>query len=538
MENGLVSKAQQNQALGLSTFAFTVCFAVWTIFAIIGIQIKGDLGLTETEFGLLVGTPILTGSLVRVFLGIWTDQYGGRLVFPLTMLASAASTFLLSYADSYLLMLAALGLGIAGGGFAVGVAYVAKWFRRKRGTALGFFGMGNVGAAVTKFVAPFVMVAMGWKTVAQVWAAALAVMAVLFFLFAKDDPDLAARKQSGSKPKSLAEQLEPLKHQQVWRFSVYYFFVFGAFVALALWLPRYLIGVYGVDVKTPACSAPPSRSRPACSAPMAGSFGQIGARRIMYWTFGVSVLCLFMLLSADRLCHPRDQGRHPVLHLDEPGALRDDGVRAGLLHVAGQGGGLQAHPGLLPGSCRLGRRAGRPGGRPGRLHPADRVRRAQRPHRHLDELLHGCCSHWSRSLCLDASGDPADGTEARGVDARSLPHFRKWPSCTSTKAAGRDAGDRRLAPGRPGVLATQGAASRGATSGSRSPPAACLLGLDGLVDGRRETAAGRLPTSPPTSSSGWRPCRGFRAPPCGYSTASWCRSSAGGCGPPCPPHHC
>ena len=127
MENGLVSKAQQNQVLGLSTFAFTVCFAVWTIFAIIGLEIKAELGLNDTQFGLLVGTPILTGSLVRVFLGIWTDQYGGRLVFPLTMLASAASTFLLSYADTYILMLvAALGLGLAGGGFAVGVAYVSK----------------------------------------------------------------------------------------------------------------------------------------------------------------------------------------------------------------------------------------------------------------------------------------------------------------------------------------------------------------------------------------------------------------------------
>ena len=194
---------------------------------------------------------ILTGSLSRVLLGIWADQYGGRLVFPLTMLASALSTFLLSFADSYgLMLLAALGLGLAGGGFAVGVAYVSHWYpQENQGTALGFFGMGNVGAAVTKFLAPWVMVAMGWTVVAQVWAAALAITAVLFFLFAKDDPSLAARRKSGEKPRPLAEQLEPLRHQQVWRFSLYYFFVFGAFVALALWLPKYLIGVYGVDVK-------------------------------------------------------------------------------------------------------------------------------------------------------------------------------------------------------------------------------------------------------------------------------------------------
>ena len=70
-----VTSVEQNRALGLSTFAFTICFAVWTIFAIIGIEIKAELGLSDTQFGLLVGTPILTGSLTRLLLGVWTDQY-------------------------------------------------------------------------------------------------------------------------------------------------------------------------------------------------------------------------------------------------------------------------------------------------------------------------------------------------------------------------------------------------------------------------------------------------------------------------------
>ena len=293
-----IPKVDQDRALGLSTFAFTICFAVWTIFAIIGIQIKADLGLSDTQFGLLVGTPILTGSLVRLFLGMWTDQHGGRLVFPATMLASAASTFLLSYAHTFpMMLLAALGVGLAGGGFAVGVAYVSKWYpQEKQGTALGIFGMGNVGAAVTKFAAPFVMVSMGWVAVAQIWAAALAGIAVIFFLFSKDDPEFAARKLSGAKPKSLREQLEPLKNQQIWRFSLYYFFVFGAFVALALWLPMYLMGVYGVDVKTAGMLA----ATFSLSASLFRAYGGVlsdkyGARKIMYVTFGVSLLCLFML---------------------------------------------------------------------------------------------------------------------------------------------------------------------------------------------------------------------------------------------------
>ena len=123
------SVAGQSRALWMSTIAFTVCFAVWTIFAIIGIQIKQQLGLNETEFGLLVGTPILTGSLIRLALGIWTDQYGGRLVYTVTMLAAAVATFLLAYAHTYpQVLVAALGVGIAGGSFAVGIAYVSRWY--------------------------------------------------------------------------------------------------------------------------------------------------------------------------------------------------------------------------------------------------------------------------------------------------------------------------------------------------------------------------------------------------------------------------
>jgi NNP family nitrate/nitrite transporter-like MFS transporter len=302
------TSGQQNNALTLSTLAFTVCFAVWTIFAIIGIEIKAELGLNDTQFGLLVGTPILTGSLVRVMLGIWTDQYGGRLVMPLTMLASAAATALLAIADSYILMLiAALGLGIAGGGFAVGIAYVSKFYPpEKQGTALGIFGMGNVGAAVTKFAAPFVMVAMGWQAVALIWAAGLAITAVLFYLFARNDPAFEARRAAGVKPRTLAEQLEPLRHQQVWRFSLYYFFVFGAFVALALWMPNYLVGVYGVDIKVAGMLA----ATFSLSASLFRAYGgmlsdRYGARKVMYATFGVSLVCLFMLAypSTDYVIH-------------------------------------------------------------------------------------------------------------------------------------------------------------------------------------------------------------------------------------------
>ena len=198
MEQVTLEKRARYRALGLSTFAFTVCFAVWTIFSIIGVKIKAELGLSETQFGLLIATPVLTGSISRVILGIWTEQYGGRLVFPIQMLAAAAATFLLAQADSYATFLAAaLGVGLAGGGFIVGTTYVSHWFPMSaQGTALGIFGMGNMGSAVTTFGAPFLIMAMGWERTAQVYAIVLAVTAVIFFVFAKNDPAHEARRRT------------------------------------------------------------------------------------------------------------------------------------------------------------------------------------------------------------------------------------------------------------------------------------------------------------------------------------------------------
>ncbi|MCC6171837.1 MAG: NarK/NasA family nitrate transporter [Gammaproteobacteria bacterium] len=290
--------AGQQRALWASTFAFTICFAVWTIFSIIGLQIKKDLGLNDTQFGLLVATPILSGSLIRLALGIWTDQIGGRIVFTAVMLSAALATWFLTTMTSYQgYLLAALLVGIAGGSFAVGIAYVSKWFpEQKQGTVLGIFGAGNVGAAVTKLAAPLVMVAYGWHAVAKIWAAVLAVTAVIYFLVTKDDPELARRRASGVKPESFAKQLAPLRNQQVWRFSLYYFFVFGAFVALSLWLPRYLVGAYKMDIATAGVIAA-FYSIPASLFRIVGGWlsDRIGARKVMYWTFSVSVICTFLL---------------------------------------------------------------------------------------------------------------------------------------------------------------------------------------------------------------------------------------------------
>ena len=291
-------KTDQTRALALSTISFTVCFSIWTIFSILGVQIKQDLALNDTQFGLLVATPILTGALSRLILGIWTDQYGGRIVMTLTMLLSAISTYLLSSVKTYeMFLVAALGVGLAGGAFAVGITYISTWYEKeKQGTALGIFGVGNVGAAITNFGAPFIMLALGWDGLVKTYAVIMFVAAILFYLFAKDDPNIVARRRKKEKPRSILQQIEPLKKLQVWRFSLYYFFVFGGYVALALWLPHFYVGVYGLDIKIAGMLAAVYALPGSAFRALGGWISdKIGARAVMYWTFIACVACCFFM---------------------------------------------------------------------------------------------------------------------------------------------------------------------------------------------------------------------------------------------------
>ena len=318
--NNNQAQVSRFRALTLSTVAFGVCFAIWTIFSIIGVKIKHLLGLNNTQFGLLIATPVLTGALSRIFLGIWTDRFGGRIVYPLVMIASAASTWTLSYAETYdVYLLTALGVGLAGGSFAVGIAYVSRFYpKEKQGTALGIFGVGNVGAAVTHFAAPLLLLVVGWQGVARVYAICLFVMAAIFFFFAKTDPVLLHRKRYKEKAPSFIQQIKPLKNLQVWRFSLYYFFTFGAFVALALWLPRYYVGVYGLSLYAAGILTAVYTLSASVFRALGGWFSdKFGARKVMYWTFIVSMICTFILSypSTEYIIHGVDSHIHFTAHI-------------------------------------------------------------------------------------------------------------------------------------------------------------------------------------------------------------------------------
>ncbi len=292
---------KQISVLTMNTLAFAVNFAVWTMFSIIGIRIKQQLNLNETEFGLLVATPILTGSLVRLPLGILTDRFGGRIVFFIQMILVAIPIYGLAFATQYWQYLT-LGLfvGLAGGSFATGIAYTSAWFSKERqGTAMGIFGAGNAGSAITNLVAPLLVVAYGWRMVPQVYSIAMLIMAVLFWLFTYPDPKTEERKQSGVKL-TLGQQLTPLMDLRVWRFGVAYYFVFGGFVALALWLPKYYVGEYGLDLKT-ASFVTMLFTLPSGVIRALGGWisDRYGGSQTTWWVFWISLISLFFL------CYPQ-----------------------------------------------------------------------------------------------------------------------------------------------------------------------------------------------------------------------------------------
>ncbi|MGA8049686.1 MAG: MFS transporter [Burkholderiales bacterium] len=290
-------KARSYSVLTMNTLAFAVNFAIWTMFSIIGIRIKSELGLNDTEFGLLVATPILTGSLVRLPLGVLTDRYGGRIVYFIQMLLVAIPTYGLAFATQYWQYLVmGLFVGLAGGSFAVGIAYTSAWFpKEKQGAAMGIFGAGNAGAAVTNLVAPLILVAFGWRAVPQVYSVAMLVMAVVFWFFTFPDPKHAERSRKRTHL-SLAQQLAPLTEARVWRFGLAYYFVFGGFVALALWLPKYYIAEYGLDLKTAALITM-IFTLPSGLIRAAGGFAsdKWGGDTVTWWVFWVCIVSLFFM---------------------------------------------------------------------------------------------------------------------------------------------------------------------------------------------------------------------------------------------------
>ncbi|MEZ5042121.1 MAG: MFS transporter [Saprospiraceae bacterium] len=316
---------QSHKVLFFNTVAFMVCFAAWMMNGVLATFLVDNqvFDWGPVEIGLLMGIPVLTGAVFRLPAGILTDKFGGRPVFSALLALCAVPMFLVSYAESFWAFAAAsFGFGLAGASFAVGIAFTSVWYPKERqGTALGIFGAGNAGAALTTMFAPTLLNMLtqngvymeGWRTLPRIYAAVLLGMSILFFIFTQN-------KKPVSSTRTLWKMLLPLKNMRVWRLGLYYFLVFGCFVAFSQWLVSYFLNVYYLPLVTAGLLAA-SFSFPAGLIRALGGWlsDRWGARSVMYKVLGVSVAISVLLIF-------------PRMEIYSPGsgvmALRDGTVTA------------------------------------------------------------------------------------------------------------------------------------------------------------------------------------------------------------------
>ncbi len=294
----------RTRVLTLSTIAFTLLFAVWLMFGILGKPISEEYDLSEVQLSWIIAVAVLNGSLWRLPAGMVTDRIGGRKVMTFLLVATAIPAYLVSRADSYaMLLVLAFLVGFAGNAFSSGIAWNSAWQPREhQGFALGLFGAGNVGASVTKFIGPPIIVGTagasyfgflpgGWRLVPVVYAVLLLVMAAMVWFLAPHEDKMPGHGRP------LREQLTPLRQLRVWRFSLYYVAFFGAYVALAAWLPTYYIDNFGVSLQTAAYLTATYIFPASLLRPVGGSLSdRFGARRVLYWTFAAMLATTGILM--------------------------------------------------------------------------------------------------------------------------------------------------------------------------------------------------------------------------------------------------
>ncbi len=296
------SLGKSHRMLFVNTLAFTICFAVWTLNGVLATFLadKGVFKWGPVEIGWLLGIPILTGSVFRLPMGILTDKVGGKWVFAVLLFFCAIPVYLLSYANSFLgFALLSFCFGLAGTGFAIGIAYTSVWYPKEwQGRALGIFGMGNAGASLTTLLAPTILNKLThngadieqWRTLPKIYALVLIIMGVIFVL-------LTENKKPNTPPRTIAQMIKPLGSVRVWRFGLYYFLVFGCFVAFSQWLVPYFVNVYAASLVTAGLFASlfsmPSGVIRALGGWMSDKWG---ARKVMKWVFEWSIVISALLI--------------------------------------------------------------------------------------------------------------------------------------------------------------------------------------------------------------------------------------------------
>lgn len=286
----------QTKALIYSTVAMTVSFMIWSVFPPIAGQIQELFNLSTLEKSILIATPVLLGSIMRIPMGILTDRHGGRKVFTLTMLFLILPMVAAGFADSYVWMLiCALFIGMAGTTFAISLTFVSRWYPPQRqGFILGIAGLGNLGGAGANFLLPSISTSYGISWVFFSLAIGIAVMALVFHTFTKDAPKPA-------EPKTLKQSLSVMKDKATWRLSFFYFLTFGGFVAFSVYLPTLLkdlfqLSAFDAGLRTAGFVLAATLIRPA-GGYLADRFGSKNILTVVF--FGILAAALVLSITLE-----------------------------------------------------------------------------------------------------------------------------------------------------------------------------------------------------------------------------------------------
>ncbi|MDO9010327.1 MAG: nitrate/nitrite transporter [Gallionella sp.] len=342
-------KAGHTPTLLAAFLYFDLAFMVWVLLGPLGVQIAADLQLTHAQKGMMVATPILSGALLRVVMGLLVDQLKPKMAGAIGQVIVIAALFVAwqvgihTYEQALIL---GIFLGVAGASFAAALPLASRWYPAEhQGTALGIAGAGNSGTALAALIAPSLAVAYGWTNVFGLALIPLTIVFIIYLLIAKNSPECPS-------PKSLGEYIAVLKDKDAWWFMFFYSVTFGGFVGLASSLTIYFNTQYGLDAKTAgfftaACVFAGSMVRPI-GGNIADRIGGVKSLTVMYllaaifltivsfgpasaWT-ALAVFVLAMLSLG--------MGNGAVFQLVPQRFRKEIGVMTGMVGMAGGIGGF------------------------------------------------------------------------------------------------------------------------------------------------------------------------------------------------------
>ena len=289
-----MNHSDSRKALILATLAFAANFSVWTLYAVMGVEIRSSLNLSATEYGVLLASPIITGALFRLPVGMLCEYYSPKRILTYQMLMLVPAIWALKFVDTYqgYLVVGAL-IGISGVSFTSGISYVSRWYKTKeQGFAMGVFGAGNFGAAITLAIVPLIIKFWGWEHIATVYALGMSAMTLIFAWFSPNESLYDSSRQRHQ----FKIQIDKFKDVKVWQFGLYYYFVFGSFLALILWLPEYYMRVYKQSFESAMAFTLFFVATSSMVRALGGWFSdRYGGKTVNWGVFWICLVCLFFL---------------------------------------------------------------------------------------------------------------------------------------------------------------------------------------------------------------------------------------------------